>query len=342
MSKNVRICVIGIGRAGMVHARNVRWHVPHSELVAIVDADEERASNAAKTLHLEGHFYNCLESALESVEFDAVMITTPTFTHAELAIAAAERGKHVFCEKPMALTLGECDRMIEATKRSNVILQIGFMRRFDPPFVQAMNQIQEGVIGRPLIVRTLTRGPGLPPPWAHDINRSNGMLAEVNSHDFDTIRWLGGGEFKVIYARARVNKALEIQQQHPDFYDTAIVSFELDNGTFGLLDGICPADYGYDARAEVVGTEGVLVIGELRSTPLRRVTKSTEVVEPRIPSWPVRFAEAYQAEAQHFVECILNNQNPTVNGFDGRKALEGVIAANQSIREGRPVALPLK
>ncbi|MCS6907795.1 MAG: Gfo/Idh/MocA family oxidoreductase [Anaerolineales bacterium] len=341
MSESVRVCVIGAGRAGMVHARNVRWHVPRAELVAIVDADLERARNAAEELELEKRFFPDLESALENSEFDAVMITTPTFTHADLAITAANHGKHIFCEKPMALTLEECDRMIEAAKNSNVLLQIGFMRRFDPPFVQAKKQIDEGMIGKPLIVRTLTRGPGLPPPWAHDIRRSNGMLAEVNSHDFDTIRWLGGGEFVNVFARATVNKAFEVQQTYPDFYDTAVVSFSLSNGTFGLLDGLCPADYGYDARAEVVGTEGVLVIGELHSVPLRRVTKSADVFEPRIPSWPVRFATAYQAEAQHFVECILNGKQPQVTGMDGRKALEGVIAANESIRTGNPVSLPL-
>ncbi|MDW8068638.1 MAG: Gfo/Idh/MocA family oxidoreductase [Anaerolineae bacterium] len=341
MTSEVRICVIGVGRAGMVHARNFRWHVPYAELVALVDVDEERARAAARELDLDNHFFTDLEEALQAVSLDAVVITTPTFTHARLALQAAEAGKHIFCEKPMALTLEECDQMIEAAQRAGVILQIGFMRRFDPPFVEAKRQIDEGAIGRPLIVRTLTRGPGLPPEWAHDIRLSNGMLAEVNSHDFDTVRWLGGGEFINIFARAGAFKVPEIRQRYPGFYDTATVSIALDNGTMGIIDGVCPADYGYDARAEVVGTDGVLVIGTLQAQPVSRVTKSSNVVAPRIPSWPVRFAQAYLAEAMHFVECIRQGKQPLVGGWDGRCALEGVLAANRSIQTGLPVPLPL-
>lgn len=340
MTSEVRVCVIGVGRAGIVHARNFRWHVPHAELVAVLDTEEDRAKAAAEELELANRYYTDLTRALKSVSFDAVVITTPTFTHADLAVQAAAAGKHILCEKPMALTLEECDQMIEAAQQSGVILQIGFMRRFDPPFVEAKRQIDEGRIGRPLIVRTLTRGPGLPPAWAHDICFSNGMLAEVNSHDFDTIRWLGGGGFVSVFARAGAFKALEIRQRFPEFYDTAIVSVALDNGTLGMLDGVCPADYGYDARAEVLGTEGVLVVGELRAQPVSRVTRPTDVVEPRVPSWQVRFAQAYQAEAAHFVECIRDGKQPAVGGHDGRPALEAVLAANESIRTGLPVHLP--
>lgn len=339
MSSAVQVCVIGVGRAGMVHARNFRWHVSNAELAAIVDIDIERARAAARELDIGDRFYTDLEQALQKVTVDAVVITTPTFTHAPLTLKAAAAGKHIFCEKPMALTLEECDQMIEATQQAGVLLQIGFMRRFDPPFLEAKRQIDEGAIGRPLIVRTLTRGPGLPPEWANDIRTSNGMLAEVNSHDFDTVRWLSGGEFVSVFARGAAHKVLALRQQYPDFYDTAIVSILLDNGTMGMIDGICPADYGYDARAEVVGTEGVLVIGELHALPVNRVTKAGNVVAPRIPSWPVRFAQAYQAEATHFVECIREGKSPSVGGRDGRQALEAVLAANRSIKTGLPISL---
>ncbi|MCS6828217.1 MAG: Gfo/Idh/MocA family oxidoreductase [Caldilinea sp.] len=341
MSSKVQVCIVGVGRAGMVHARNFRWRVPNAELAAIVDADLERARAAASELELGDRFYTDLEHALQKIALDAVVITTPTFTHAPLALQAAAAGKHIFCEKPMALTLRECDQMIEATQRAGVILQIGFMRRFDPPFVEAKRQIDEGAIGRPLIVRTLTRGPGLPPAWAHDIRASNGMLAEVNSHDFDTVRWLGGGEFVDIFARAGAYKVPDLRQRYPGFYDTAVVSAVLDNGTMGMIDGVCPADYGYDARAEVVGTEGILVIGALHAPPVTRITKAANVVAPRIPSWPVRFEQAYHAEATHFVECIQKGVSPSVGGWDGRQALEAALASNRSIETGRPVPLPL-
>ena len=341
MADTVRVCVVGTGRAGMVHARDFRWRVPHARLEAVVDSDHERARQAATELDLGGAYYASLETALGSARFDAVVITTPTFTHAHLTVMAARAGKHVLCEKPMALTLDECDRMIEAARSAGVILQMAFMRRFDPPFVAAKQQIDEGLIGQPLIVRSLTRGPGLPPPWARDIRNSNGMLAEVNSHDFDTIRWLTGGNYTSVYAQANALKAPDLREQFPGFYDTAVVTLGLDNGAFGMLDGVCPVDYGYDARAEVVGAEGVLFIGELREMALTRVTRKGGLAERHFLSWPARFEQAYVGEAQHFVDCIRNGEQPAVGGPDGRYALEAVLAANQSIRTGQPVPLPL-
>ncbi|MFQ5879691.1 MAG: Gfo/Idh/MocA family oxidoreductase, partial [Dehalococcoidia bacterium] len=336
-----RVCVVGAGRAGMMHAENFRRRVPYARLEAVVDVEPEHARQAAEELDLEDASYTSLEQALESADIDAVVITTPSFTHAELAVMATQAGKHIFCEKPMALTLEDCDRMIEAAQTAGVILQMAFMRRFDPPFVAAKQQIDEGLIGRPLIVHSLTRGPGLPPPWACDLRTSNGMLAEVNSHDFDTIRWLAGGNYTNVFAQASTLKAPDLKKQYPGFYDTAVVILRLDNGALGMLDGVCPVDYGYDARAEVVGSEGVLFIGELREAATTRVTREDGMVERHFLSWRTRFAQAYVNEATHFVDCIRNQEEPAITGFDGRCAVEGVLAANQSIRTGQPVALPL-
>ncbi len=338
--EEVRVCVIGTGRAGAVHAQNYRWHIPYARLVALVDTDLARATRLAETLELEDGVCSSLETALERFAFHAVVITTPTFTHAPLAVQAAQAGKHVFCEKPMALTLEECDQMIQAAEQVGTVLQIGFMRRFDPPFVAAKRQIQEGAIGTPLIVRSLTRGPGLPPAWAQDVRTSNGMLAEVNSHDFDTLHWLTDGEFVQVFARARAAKVPELRERYPDFYDTAVVLAEMDNGAFGMVDGVCPAEYGYDARAEVVGTKGILLIGETRHQAVVRVTREEGAVARNFPSWQERFAQAYMEEAAHFVHCIRQGRTPQVTGIDGRRAVAAVLAANASIREGRPVPVP--
>lgn len=338
-SKTLNVCVVGTGRAGMVHAHNFRWRVPHAKLVAIVDTNAQRAAEAATELALEKAHYSSLSAALAKTDIDAVVITTPTFTHAELSVTAAQAGKHVLCEKPMALTLDECDRMIAAAKSADTLLQLAFMRRFDPPFVEAKRQIDEGLIGQPLIVRSLTRGPGLPPAWANDIQTSNGMLAEVNSHDFDTVRWLASANFVEVFAQASALKATHLLDEFPDFYDTATVSLKLDNGTFGMIDGVCPVDYGYDARAEVVGTKGVLFIGELRDMATTRVTRDGGMVENHFLSWKERFKQAYLAEAEHFTECILTNKKPYVGGEDGRHAVEVVMAANESIRSGTRIKL---
>lgn len=334
----VRVCVVGTGRAGMVHAKNFRWRVPHAELVSIVDTHEGRGSEAAAELDLERH-HPSLGAALEATEIDAVVITTPTFTHAALAVEAFEAGKHVLCEKPMALTLEECDRMEAAAEKAGVVFQMAFMRRFDPPFLEAKAQIDAGTIGRPLIVRSLTRGPGLPPDWANDPKTSNGMLAEVNSHDFDCVRWLAGGRYTEVFARAAALKEPQLRERFPDFYDTATVSLALDNGAMGMIDGVCPVEYGYDARAEVVGSKGVLFIGAIEGEPATWVTREGGMARRQLLSWRNRFKDAYVAEAEAFVGCIRQERAPEVTADDGRQAVEAVIAANRSIREGRPVAI---
>ena len=323
----------------MVHATNFKDNVPGAFLAAVVDADLELAEEKARGLGVD-LFFSDLRQALDKAEIDAICITTPTFTHAEIAIEAAEAGKHILCEKPMALSLEEADDMVQAADEAGVKLQIGFMRRFDPPFVTAKERIEGGEIGRPMVIRSLTRGPGLPPRWACDPRTSNGMLAEVNSHDFDTIRWLADAEFERIWAEVNTFKCFDLKEAFPDFYDNAIVSLRLKNGTLGIIDGSCPVDYGYDARAEVLGSEGVILIGELQDRAVTTCTKQSGVVTSTFRSWRNRFRDAYIAEARHFVECILQDRDPLVTGHDGRKAVEAVLAANESIRSGRPVSLP--
>jgi len=339
--RSVGICVIGAGRAGLVHARNYRENVPGGSLAAIVDADLDLAKRAARELEID-HYFSSLEDALEGASFGAVCIASPTFTHRDLATAAAAEGKHIFCEKPMAITMEEAEEMIQAAGAADVLLQMGFMRRFDPVFRVAKGLIEAGEIGSPMLVRSLTRGPGLPPRWACDIRTSNGMLAEVNSHDFDTIRWLSESEYQRIYAEANTLKCFDLKEEFPDFYDNAVVSLRLKNGGLGIIEGSCPVHYGYDARAEVLGSEGVMLIGELQDTAVVTCTKSTGLVSSNFPGWRERFREAYIAEARHFVECVVKEREPAVTGEDGKRALEGVLAANQSIKTGRPVDLPLE
>ena len=349
---SVRICVIGAGRAGMVHAFNFRHRIAEAQLVAIVDADQatsssleamarRRADESGASLVPRGLVFDGIEAALAGADFDAVCIATPTFTHASIAVAAARAGKHILCEKPMALTLDEADAMIAAARQADVVLQIAFMRRFDPAFRAAREQIEAGAIGDPIMVRTLTRGPGLPPRWACDPATSIGMLAEVNSHDFDTVRWLAGSELSRVYAEAATLKAPQLEEEFPGFYDTVVVNVRLASGALAVIDGCCPVGYGYDARAEVLGSTGVLFIGELRERALVRCTREEGVVTKQFTAWARRFEAAYLAEDEHFVNCIRAGELPEVTGEDGKRALEGVLAATRSIRTGAPVALPL-
>jgi scyllo-inositol 2-dehydrogenase (NAD+) len=217
---------------------------------------------------------------------------------------------------------------------------VGFMRRFQPEFIEAYRRVQAGEIGRPMVVKSLTRGPGLPPPWAWSLASSNGMLAEVNSHDFDCVRWLTSSEIERVYAEAANVKGAERGVDEPDFYDNAVVSLRFASGAIGAIDGTCPADYGYDARVELLGSEGLLVIGDLRGQALVEARdRQRGSVTPLHRTWAERFGEGYRAEVRAFTEAVLDSEDPQVTGADGRAAVRAVLAANRSWKEGRPVEL---
>lgn len=309
--------------------------------MAIVDANLEAAKNLASLLG-GINYYESLTDAIKREDFDAIFITTPTFTHHSLTVEAAEAGKHVFCEKPMALTLKEADEMISITRRNNVKLQIGFMRRFDPEFRRAKSLIDEGVIGKPVLVKSVGRGPGLPPRWALDPKTGLGMVAEVNSHDFDTLRWFMNDEFKTIYADAAALLRPDVAEEFPGFHDIVAVMARFQRGGFGIIDGGCPVNYAYDARVEVLGTEGLLTIGEVQGTSLLVCHKDQKITTEPFHSWRDRFREAYIAEAESFIKSIIEDREPEVTGEDGKKALEATLAAIKSIKEHKPVELPIE
>lgn len=335
----MRVVMVGAGRAGSVHAQNLTDYTPDAEVVAVVDGETERAKALAGRLGAEGS-HTTLEEALEEGDFDAVVISTPTFTHKELAVRAAETGKHVFCEKPMALTVEECDEMIKAAGQAGVVLQIGFMRRFQPEFVEARRRIAAGDVGEPMVIKSLTRGPGLPPSWAWEIEKSNGMLAEVNSHDFDCVRWLVGSDIERVYAETANKKGASRGVAAANFYDNAVVALRFACGAIGSIDGTCPADYGYDARLELVGSEGLLVVGDVRGQPILEVRdRDVGSVTPVHRTWPDRFEGGYREEMRAFVSAALSGERVAVTGEDGRHAVRAVWAANRSWLEGQPISL---
>jgi predicted dehydrogenase len=335
----IRVCLVGTGRAGRVHAGSLTHHVPGGELVAVVDSAPDRASEAAAEYGLDQHFAG-LDDALAWGAFDAVVITTPTFTHRALAVTAASAGKHVLVEKPMALSLAECDEMAEAARAGGVLLQIGFMRRFDPEFAAAHERIQAGEIGRPMLVKSLTHGPGLPPAWARDLRTSNGMLAEVNSHDWDSTRWLMDSNPRRVYVEVANFKGAANHVDTPSFYDNVVVSLQFESGGLGTITGVCPCEYGYDARVEIVGERGIMQIGDLRGQAVIVGTdRQRGYLTPIYQTWLQRFAWGYIHEMEHFVQCIVTGTPPLAGAEDGRWAVAGVLAGTKSFQEERPVLL---
>jgi len=333
----VKFCLVGAGRAGMVDARNFEFNIEESEMVAVVDPNEKNGKEAAKELRAE--YFVDFKEAQNNIDFDAVCIGAPTFVHAGAILEAAKAEKHIFTEKPLSITVDEAQKIEKAVKKNNVKFQIGFMRRFDENFLRAKKLIEEGAIGEPTLIKSVGRGPGLPPEWYADISKSNGLLAEVNSHDFDSMRWLIGSEFKEIYAVADNFKVDDYKDKYPGFYDTVAATVKFENGVLGTVDGCCPATYGYDARVEILGTEGMLMIGAKEKNSVLVWNKEQEIVQDGNTSWRALFKDAYLAEANHFIDCVINDKKPKVNEMDGKKAVEIVVAGNKSIQEKRPVKL---
>jgi predicted dehydrogenase len=334
----MKFCLIGAGRAGQVHAKNLKTRIKQADLVALCDADRTTLEKVGQQWDVSA-LYTDFREAVRHPECDAVIIVTPTFLHRDIACAAAACGKHIFLEKPMAITVDQCREINAAVQRAGVLLQIGFMRRFDEGFVAAKEILDAGEMGRVMIIKSTGRGPGLPPPWIYDIAGSNGVLAEVNSHDFDSLRWLAASDPVRVYAEAANFKCPDVRAQWPRFYDNAVVTLRFANGTLGLLDGTCPAHYGYDARVEILCEHGVLMIGSVQAQGVTRVERNGAIVNRAVKSWRNLFQDAYVAELEHFIACVRAGQTPRVTGWDGLKAVEAVVAANQSIVEGRPIEI---
>lgn len=335
----IGVCVIGSGRAGMIHAVNFAKNVPGAELVALVDPVEETVRSACAELGVEKGYASHTQ-AIEDKSVDALVIVSPTKFHRDIVVEAAAAKKHILCEKPMAMTVGECDDMIAATDRAGVVLQIGFMRRFDAGFRRAKAIVESGEIGDVVMVRSNTRGPSVPQPWMYDIKKSNGPLAEVNSHDIDTLRWFTGSEFRTVYAVGGNYRCPDAKKDWPDFYDNVIVAATFANGMQGMMDGAQGVGYAYDARVEILGTKGCVFIGRLQDEAVLTCTAGGGTgTEPLVASWRGLFREAYLNEDTAFIDSVRKGLPPQVSGHDGKMAVRVVNAGNQSIVEKRIVAL---
>ncbi|MBN1671002.1 MAG: Gfo/Idh/MocA family oxidoreductase [Kiritimatiellae bacterium] len=332
----VGVAVIGAGRAGLLHAANFAGRVPGSRLIGLADpapGSREAAGQRFPAARVEGDY----AVLLRDPQVGAVVIAAPTRAHAQIAVAAARAGRHILCEKPMAMTQPECDAMIDAAARHDVRLQIGFMRRFDARFAAAKQKIERGEIGDLVLVKSLTHGPSTPRRWQYDIGASNGALAEVNSHDIDTLRWFTGSEFEQVYAMAGNFRCPEARTAFPAFYDNVVMTASFRNGMQGFIGGALSVGYGYDARVEALGARGVLFVGQ---PPERTsVAGAHEAGSPPPRSWRDLFRDAYLAQDTDFVACIQSGRPPRVTGFDGKMAVAVVEAGNRSIREGRPIRL---
>ena len=330
--KILKVCLIGCGRAGMIHARNYKNKIENACITAVADAVEEAAKAAAEELGVEKCFSDYKE-ILSDPEIDAVIVVAPTNLHKQIVIDCAAAGKHIFCEKPMAMTVEECDEMIAACDRHKVKLQIGFMRRFDASFREAKRLVEEGAIGELVQIHSNTRGPSKPRPWMYDIKKSNGILAEVNSHDIDAVRWMAGSDIETVYAVAGNFRNPEAEADYPDYYDSVLMSGTLKSGVHFCIDGAAYVQYGYDSKMELIGTKGKIQVGRSEKEHVHCTTVEQGTATPFVNSWMTLFIDAYLAEDISFVNAVLNDTPVEVSGVDGRMAVAAVEAGNRSITE---------
>jgi myo-inositol 2-dehydrogenase/D-chiro-inositol 1-dehydrogenase len=329
----LRIAVIGAGRIGKIHAGNVAGH-PRARLVAVVDPVEAGARALAQQ-----HGSDWATDAKDLIagnDIDAIVVGSPTNTHIDLIDQAAAAGKAVLCEKPIDLDIAKVNRCLEGLKKRPVPLLVGFNRRFDPSAEALKLAIVEGEIGEVRQVIISSRDPG-PPPLSYVVT-SGGLFRDMTIHDFDMGRWLLGEEPVEVYAAASclVDPTLS---SHADF-DTAMVVMRTASGRQCHINNCRQAVYGYDQRLEVLGSTGMLLNDNLRSTSLRRYdAQTTESREPLLNFFLERYAESYRRELDAFVAAVLDKKPVPVTGEDGRRALMLADAALESARSGRAVKL---
>jgi len=332
---SIRIGLIGAGRMGEVFAHHLAYSVAEADLVAIADMDPVRAQGAADRFGAQAGFHD-YHDLLSRQDIEAVVIATPTHTHPEVIIAAAQAGKHIFSEKPLALTLEACQSAIDAVAAAGVKFQLGFMRRYDPGYVQAKKQIEAGVIGKPVMFKSVGRDPKRTSLEFARRENSGGLIADMGVHDFDLARWLMGSEVERVSTEGGCLVYPELKEVND--IDNAIINLKFENGALGNIDVSRNAVYGYDIRTEILGSDGALMIGKLQETPVLVMTRAG-VLHDTVPYFMQRFGEAYAAEIRDFIRCIVEDLPPSVSGIDGWAATAIGIAATLSLDEGRPVYL---
>jgi scyllo-inositol 2-dehydrogenase (NAD+) len=333
--QRVGVAVVGVGTLGKRHAENLRRRIPEAELIAVADVDGGRAAQVAAELEIS-RFYDNLEGILEQKDVRAVVIAAPSKFHGKGIEASAAHGKHIFCEKPLALSLEDADRALAVVAKAGVQLQIGFMRRYDPGYAAAKQQIESGEIGDPVIFKSVGRDRQPPPPAFFQGGMNGTIFSDSAIHDFDLARWMMKDEVAGIHSYAGVLACPELARF--DDVDATLVNLRFVRGGIGNIEAFRKATYGYDIRTEVLGTQGAVHVGYLGQTPFRVLTRNG-IRHDAVDHWLVRFADAYLEELRDFVRRIIVDEPVRVTGQDGRRALAVALAAEQSFRESRPVEI---
>ncbi|HEY1512769.1 MAG TPA: Gfo/Idh/MocA family oxidoreductase [Gaiellaceae bacterium] len=325
----IRVGVVGVGRIGAFHARSL-LSLDAVESVTLGDLDPARAASLAAELGAESAPST---EALVEADIDALVIAAPTPAHRALLSLAAAANIPVFCEKPVALDLPALDAVIAESEAAEILVQVGFQRRFDAGYRAAREAVASGALGKTLVLRAATHDPS-PPPEAY-IAASGGIFRDLHIHDFDAIRFVTGREIVEVYADGAV-RAAPWFADHDDV-DVATAVLRLDDGTLAIVSGTRHDPLGYDVRLEVFGTKDSIVVGVDDHSPIRSVEPGAPKPKKGYANFMERFAAAYRAELETFVECVRDGIPSPCTLQDARAALAVAVAADRSRAERAPV-----
>ena len=327
----VRIALLGAGRIGRVHAEAIAGN-SQAKLVSVSDAMPKAAAGLAEQFGGESRD---VDAAIRADDVDAVLICTPTDTHADLIEQCARAGKAIFCEKPVDLSLArvrECLRVVEHEKAT---LMLGFNRRFDPHFAALRAAIDAGQIGKVEQVNITSRDPGLPP--FEYVASSGGIFRDMTIHDFDMARFLLGEEIATVQAIASVLVDPKLAEYND--FDTASVLLTTHNGKQCVISNSRRATYGYDQRIEVLGSAGMLSAENQRPVSIELANAEGFTRPPLHDFFMTRYTQAYAAEIAAFVQAVSEQSSPDPSGRDGMLALALAEAALMSVADGRMVEM---
>lgn len=328
----IGIGLIGAGRIGTSHAQILAERVPGARLAMVADPRPDAARSLAD--HFRADAVVDPFQLIKDDNVEAVVITASSEAHADLIVACAAAGKPIFCEKPASLTLEDSARSLAAVGSAGVILQVGFNRRFARDFRAAHAAIIRGAIGTPQLMRSLTRDPGLAnpggvPPWT--------IFLQTLIHDFDTLLWLNP-EAKPVEVYATADALVAPDYKASGLLDTAIVMVTFDNGARAVAEASFSAAYGYDVRAEVFGSAGMVTAGNGARTAMM-LRDATGLHQETARGDVEMMGDAYTAEFVEFVDAIQQARQPYVTGQDARRALHIALACIESVRAHAPIAI---
>ena len=333
-NSKLNIGLIGAGRIGKVHAETLAFRVPEARVLSITDLKRDAAEEVALRFSIPEVALS-VDHILADPNIQAVLICSSTDTHADLISRAAQAGKHIFCEKPIAHGLAQIDAALAAVEQAGVKLQIGFNRRFDPNFARVRAAVADGEIGSPRLLHIISRDPA-PPPVSY-VKVSGGLFLDMTIHDFDMARFLIADEVEEVFTAAGVMVDPAIGRAGD--LDTALIVLRFRNGAIGTIDNCRQAAYGYDQRVEILGSAGK--IATENCYPNQATLSTGGGVRRDLPFnfFMDRYLESFSNEIRSFVQSVAEDKPTAVTGRDGRIPVVMGLAARRSFDEHRPVKL---